>query len=431
MTSPVAPLPNETPEQRQARLDAAYRAHAEIMARQRAAEQARGTPMPVGIPMPVARPVEPVGIPMPVARPADPGFDINIATNTFYKALGDRVKSGQMTLDQARAAQAEMRALQLNPAAANRQAATEIAQRHLQVGPYSPANVAAQKAAQQPQGGLTQAAPYDAAAAYRQNAQKLAEAVKAGQISVQRAQQLQAPLFAAVKMGSTPEGQAAMNAAAAQAQGGMPMTGYDPALQYRNFSQVLLDNVRNGRLTMEQANALKAPVFEATKLGNTTEGYNQAQKAMIAAQQHFMPAQPQEIMVTPYQPMPEIVTPPPSPAYYDPGGPVMPPPPMPVMPPPPVVYDTFRPETPPPAQGGGIGAFLGRQGEAPQAGGMLPRLAEMLNPQPRQPTGVNNTTFIAGDPNFRFGETPQVKAPNAQGMAMGGLLRKYYGGGMC
>lgn len=409
MTSPVAPLPNETPEQRQARLDAAYRAHAEIMARQRAAEEARmpvGTPMPmpVGRPMPIDTPisrfVEPVGIPMPVARPADPGFDINIATNTFYKALGDRVKSGQMTLDQARAAQAEMRALQLNPAAANRQAATEIAQRHLQVGPYSPANVAAQKAAQQPQGGLTQAAPYDAAAAYRQNAQKLAEAVKAGQISVQRAQQLQAPLFAAVKMGSTPEGQAAMNAAAAQAQGGMPMTGYDPALQYRNFSQVLLDNVRNGRLTMEQANALKAPVFEATKLGNTTEGYNQAQKAMIAAQQQFMPAQPQEIMVTPYQRMPEIVAPPP---------------PMPVM--------------PPPVQGGGIGAFLGKPGEVPQGVGMPPQLPNMFKPP--QPTGVDNTTFIAGDPNFRFGETPQVKAPNAQGMAMGGLLRKYYGGGMC
>ena len=89
----------------------------------------------------------------------DPGFNINTATNTFYKALADRLKAGQMTLDQARAAQAEMRALQLNPAAANRQAATDIAQRHLQVGQYSPANVAAQQAAQQPQGGLTLAQP--------------------------------------------------------------------------------------------------------------------------------------------------------------------------------------------------------------------------------------------------------------------------------
>lgn len=74
----------------------------------------------------------------PLSAPQDPGFDINTATNTFFKSLGDRVASGQMTLDQARAAQAEMRALQLNPAMANRAAATEIAQRNLQVGPYAP-----------------------------------------------------------------------------------------------------------------------------------------------------------------------------------------------------------------------------------------------------------------------------------------------------
>lgn len=88
-------------------------------------------------------PSGPVAPPRPaggltLSMPQDPEFNINTATNTFYKALGDRVASGQMTLDQARAAQAEMRALQLNPAAANRAAATEIAQRNLQVGPYAP-----------------------------------------------------------------------------------------------------------------------------------------------------------------------------------------------------------------------------------------------------------------------------------------------------
>ena len=83
----------------------------------------------------VVAPPQPMG---PLSMPQDPGFNINTATNTFFKALGDRVASGQMTLDQARAAQAEMRALQLNPAMANRAAATEIAQRNLQVGPYAP-----------------------------------------------------------------------------------------------------------------------------------------------------------------------------------------------------------------------------------------------------------------------------------------------------
>ena len=83
----------------------------------------------------VVVPPRPMG---PLSMPQDPGFNINTATNTFFKALGDRVASGQMTLDQARAAQAEMRNLQLNPAMANRAAATEIAQRNLGVGQYAP-----------------------------------------------------------------------------------------------------------------------------------------------------------------------------------------------------------------------------------------------------------------------------------------------------
>ena len=100
-------------------------------------QQAQGAAMPMPVqPSPMG------GLTLAQTRP-DPEFNINTATNTFFKALGDRVASGQMTLDQARAAQAEMRALQLNPAMANRAAATEIAQRNLQVGPYSPNNVAA------------------------------------------------------------------------------------------------------------------------------------------------------------------------------------------------------------------------------------------------------------------------------------------------
>ncbi len=104
---------------------------------------APGTVPPWAIPpLPEVTPPAPSGgLTLATTRP-DPEFNINTATNTFFKALGDRVASGQMTLDQARAAQAEMRALQLNPAMANRAAATEIAQRNLQVGPYSPNNMA-------------------------------------------------------------------------------------------------------------------------------------------------------------------------------------------------------------------------------------------------------------------------------------------------
>ena len=98
--------------------------------------------MQLGLPNPAQAYQEDIVVPNrpmgPLSAPQDPGFNINTATNTFFKSLGDRVASGQMTLDQARAAQAEMRALQLNPAMANRAAATEIAQRNLQVGPYAP-----------------------------------------------------------------------------------------------------------------------------------------------------------------------------------------------------------------------------------------------------------------------------------------------------
>lgn len=292
-------------------------------------------------------------------------------------------------------------------------------------------------------GGLTQAAPFDVAAAYRQHSQKLADAIKAGQITVERARQLQAPLFAATKLGSTPEGQAAMNAAAAQAQGGMPMSGYDAAAQYRNFGQELMGMIKSGALTVEQANALKAPVFNAVKLGNSNAGYQQMQAALNAARQQ-MGGQNMGQSVNPVTPPPPMLQPPerevigqrsPIPGVH--GGdtrifapttpPPMPQPPMPVMPPPPV-------------QGGGIGAFLGRPGEVPQGVGTPPvsemlrkQMSEMLNPKPPQGSFVDTMPKLnmPQDPNFRFGQTPQQAPQNAQGMAMGGLLRKYYGGGMC
>jgi hypothetical protein len=58
---------------------------------------------------------------------------------------------------------------------------------------------------------------------------------------------------------------------------------------------------------------------------------------------------------------------------------------------------------------------------APSMGGILGGLL------PTPPTNaVNNSNFMVGDPNFRFGQTPQAPNPNAQGMAMGGLINKYY-----
>lgn len=64
--------------------------------------------------------------------------------------------------------------------------------------------------------------------------------------------------------------------------------------------------------------------------------------------------------------------------------------------------------------------------QRPQGVGMAPQLPNMFKPP--QPMGVDNSTMIQ-TPNFRFGEAPQQMAPNAQAMALGGLMNKYHGGG--
>ena len=127
-------MPGESPEQRQARLQAAYAVQARIDAQQRAEEAARAqlaVPMQTMPPKMIGIPPPPAVAPAPTMGNPDPGFDINTATNTFYRSLADRVKSGQMTVPQAQEAQAAMRQLQLNPQMATRQAATDLAQRDL------------------------------------------------------------------------------------------------------------------------------------------------------------------------------------------------------------------------------------------------------------------------------------------------------------
>lgn len=271
---------------------------------------------------------------------------------------------------------------------------------------------------------------YDPAAMYRNISSQLSNAVKSGQMTVQQAQALQAPLFAATKLGNTAPGYAQMNSAynnaisairnasPAQPQGGLTQaqqpqevvrppyvtpqgvggmelpvanTGgniaprtvphdYDPASQYRDFGQQLLGLIKSGAMTVEQANALKAPVFNAVKLGNSAEGYQQMQNALGAASQPIrnalvaggqqMGGQNMGITVKPVQPQEIVVTGQRMPEIVAP-----PPPPMPVMP--------------------------------PQGVGMAPQM-----PMPPQAAVAQ-----------------PASAP--QGMAMGGLLRKYYGGGMC
>ena len=310
MTLPVPGQPGETPEQRQARFAAADAIQARIDAERRAASEPRGTPAPIGIP--ILQAPMPIGTPIAQQRP-DPGFDINVAFNTMNKRLGELVNSGQMSLDQARAAQSEMRALQLNPAAANRQAATDIAQRHLQVGKYSPS---------QPQGGLTLAQP--------------------------------------------------------QGVGGMGQS--------------------------------VNPVTPPQEIMVTAQRPPMPEIVMPPMLKQF-PQLPQGVGGMPQQGSPNSLTIARGPVPLNQRGPGL---------------------------GGGIGAFLGKQGETPQGGGMPPgvgmlrgQIDAMLKARQPQSSFVDTMPKAIVDDNFRFGETTQQMPQNAQAMAMGGLLRKYYGGGMC
>ena len=167
----------------------------------------------------------------PGTKLRDPDFNINTATNTFFKSLGDRVNSGQMSVADAQRAQAEMRALQVNPAGATREAATEIAQRNLGVGPYAPPAPPTPAAAPAiPQGWTT-------AGAYRDFGAQLGNLIKDGKITVQQANALKAPAFEATRLGNTPEAYAAMQNAVSKlnfAAGGYisaPMGEEDPRMQ--------------------------------------------------------------------------------------------------------------------------------------------------------------------------------------------------------
>jgi hypothetical protein len=193
---------------------------------------------------PVPQPNQPPAATTPAPRP-DADFNINNAMNTFGRSLNERVQSGQMSVADAQRAQAEMRALQVNPALATRQAATEVAQRNLGVGPYAPpapptpATAPPTPAAAPPTPATAPATPqgWTAAGAYRDFGAQLRNLINSGKITAQQANALKAPAFEATRLGNTPEAYAAMQSAVSKlnfAAGGYisaPMGEEDPRMQ--------------------------------------------------------------------------------------------------------------------------------------------------------------------------------------------------------
>lgn len=167
------------------------------------------------------------------------------------------------------------------------------------------------------------------------------------------------------------------------------MPSYNPGAQYRDFGNQLLQMIKAGQITPERANQLKAPLFEATKLGNTLEGY----KAMQAAQQAAMGMLPRQ--------------------GYNAG-----------------------------AEYRSLGTTLASMLQNPNnPNGLTPAQANAMKAAMYEATKLGNTNagyeamqkaIAAADaqlpvPLRGIPNTPRVP----QGMALGGLMEKYYGGGMC
>jgi polyhydroxyalkanoate synthesis regulator phasin len=305
-----------------------------------------------------------------------PGFNINTAMNTFNQQLGARVASGQMTMDQARAAQAEMTALQRMPSA-TREQATDVAQRQMQVGQYAPTPVTPPM----PQGGLT-----------------LSNVPQRLTLS-----NTPPPMEDIVVQPMRPAPQAD--------------TGFNINTAMNTFNQSLGDRVASGQMSLDQARAAQAEMTALQRTANPTreQATDVAQRQMQVGQ--YSP-QPARELPKP-SPMPKINAEAGIPLWMRLGpGPERD-----------AAYAAYQAgQNQPMALPGGTGYD--------ERGNMLPQkqprgVADMLRGMPMmpsQPPQVDNSTFVSM-PNFRMPTAPQPLPSNAQAMAMGGLMRKY--GGMC
>ena len=85
------------------------------------------------------------------------------------------------------------------------------------------------------------------------------------------------------------------------APGGPARPSFDASAAYQKFGADLKGMIDSGQLTLEQANALKAPAFEATRLRDVGQQQQAMQAALAAARGRMVPpvAQPQMPMAGP------------------------------------------------------------------------------------------------------------------------------------
>jgi hypothetical protein len=176
------------------------------------------------------------------------------------------------------------------------------------------------------------AKPFDASAAYQGLGANLKDMIDSGRLTIEQANALKAPAFEATRLRDPAQQQQAMKAALDAAYGktmpsgvatgvgdagvGSPRKPFDASAAYQGLGADLKSMIDSGQLTIEQANALRAPAFEATRLRDPAQQQQAMQAALAAARGQFPP--PIDI-VQPGRP-----TPPPVEEQVAPDGPLRP-----------------------------------------------------------------------------------------------------------
>lgn len=93
---------------------------------------------------------------------------------------------------------------------------------------------------------------------------------------------------------------------------------YNASAAYQDFGRELKGMIDSGQLTLKQANALKAPAFEATRLRDAKQQQQAMDAALAAARERMVPPVAQPQMMQPPMKVPEM----PAPMYGD--GPLRP-----------------------------------------------------------------------------------------------------------
>jgi hypothetical protein len=159
--------------------------------------------------------------------------------------------------------------------------------------------------------------------------------IDSGQLTIEQANALKAPAFEATRLRDVGQQQQAMQAALDAVYGKQPgvdnaplvyspIKQFDASASYQKFGADLKDMIDSGKLTIEQANALKAPAFEATRLRDPAQQESAMYAALAAARGQAAPSgQIPKTPTPPPSPLPPLMMepkrpePPTYPTYYD------------------------------------------------------------------------------------------------------------------